>query len=363
MLLLATASPAFAQNARPVGPAWTGLRPLTAREGREIALATTWRESAARRTEDCSHLVHDRYEKAGYPYPYANSLDLYNNGSESFVRVRAPQAGDLIVWPGHVGIVVDPKEHSFFSSTNSGARTAYYDSPYWQGRGRARFYRYLTDKPARSGGAGAEIASAAPKQPMAPAGRGRRAKYRPANQPVKTAPAAAATARSAADPASVSRAELASGKVLRIPGKQPQAADVAGALGDRNQAAGEILRAGNLEQLGRTVIVYRELRVTNVEIKGKRGAAQVEIESLAVLSGERMDAQRGWEVLRPELQRTKKGWVVAAANENVYVPRDVALRVLAARLAGLTQDASPSAAPEREQARIIRFLNLLVAEE
>jgi len=111
------------------------------------------------------------------------------------------------------------------------------------------------------------------------------------------------------------------------------------------------------------VIVYRELRVTAVEIKGKRGAAQVEIESLAVLSGERMDAQRGWEVLRPELQRTKKGWVVAAANENVYVPRDVALRVLAARLAGLTQDASPSAAPEREQARIIRFLNLLVAEE
>jgi len=362
MLLLATASPAFAQNARPVGPAWTGLRPLTAREGREIALATTWRESAARRTEDCSHLVHDRYEKAGYPYPYANSLDLYNNGSESFVRVRAPQAGDLIVWPGHVGIVVDPKEHSFFSSTNSGARTAYYDSPYWRARGSARFYRYLTDKPARTGGAAAKIASTAP-QPVAPAGGGRRAGYRPANQPVKTAPAAAATARSAADPASVSRAELASGKVLRIPGKRPQAPEVAGALADRNQAAGEILRAGNLEQLGRTVIVYRELRVTNVEIKGKRGAAQVEIESLAVLSGERMDAQRGWEVLRPELQRTKKGWVVAAANENVYVPRDAALRALAARLAELTRNADPSSGREREQAQIIRFLSLLVAAD
>src|SRR3989442_10274415 len=38
-------------------------RPLAAREGWEIARATTWRESAARRTEDCSHLVHDRYEK------------------------------------------------------------------------------------------------------------------------------------------------------------------------------------------------------------------------------------------------------------------------------------------------------------
>src|SRR2546425_13281688 len=172
MVLLAAASPAFAQNARPVGPASTGLRPLAAREGWEIARATTWRESAARRTEDCSHLVHDRYEKAGYPYPYANSLDLYNNGSESFVRVRAPQPGDLIVWPGHVGIVVDPKEHSFFSSTSSGARTAYYDSPYWRGRGSAPFFRYLSDKPARAGGAGGEKAGT-PLHAMGPGGGGR----------------------------------------------------------------------------------------------------------------------------------------------------------------------------------------------
>src|SRR3989442_10684327 len=150
-------------------------RPLAAREGWEIARATTWRESAARRTEDCSHLVHDRYEKAGYPYPYASSLDLYNNGSESFVRVRAPQPGDLIVWPGHVGIVVDPKEHSFFSSTNSGARTAYYDSPYWRARGGARFFRFLTGKTTRSGAAAGNGGTAA-HQPKAPPGGGRRRK-------------------------------------------------------------------------------------------------------------------------------------------------------------------------------------------
>src|SRR2546426_4942479 len=162
MVLLAAASPAFAQNARPVGPASTGLPPLAAREGREIARATTWRESAARRTEDCSHLVHDRYEKAGDLYPYANSLDLYNNGSESFVRVRTPQPGDLIVWPGHVGIVVDPKEHSFFSSTNSGARTAYYNSPYWRARGSPRLSLFLLGKAARDDAA-AKIAEA-PRQ-------------------------------------------------------------------------------------------------------------------------------------------------------------------------------------------------------
>jgi len=100
-----------------------------------------------------------------------------------------------------------------------------------------------------------------------------------------------------------------------------------------------------------------------VEIKGKHGAAQVEIETLAVLSGERMDAQRGWEVIRPELQRTKNGWLMTAAKESVYVPRDAAMRALAARLAELTQNADPSSGREREQAQIIRFLNLLVAAD
>jgi cell wall-associated NlpC family hydrolase len=50
---------------------------------------------------DCSHLVHAIYERAGFSYPYASSSDLYVGISE-FRRVRRPQPGDLMVWPGHV---------------------------------------------------------------------------------------------------------------------------------------------------------------------------------------------------------------------------------------------------------------------
>lgn len=91
---------------------------------------------------DCSNLVHTIYERAGFTYSYANSFELYQ-GIKEFRRVLHPQPGDLVVWRGHVGIVISPAQHSFFSSMRSGRGVEFYDSPYWQARGRPRFFRYL----------------------------------------------------------------------------------------------------------------------------------------------------------------------------------------------------------------------------
>jgi hypothetical protein len=91
---------------------------------------------------DCSHLVHAIYEAAGLPYGYAPSSDLYA-GIENFQRVKAPQAGDLVVWRGHVGIVIKPSQHTFFSYLSSGPGTDDYDATYWRHRGKPRFYRYI----------------------------------------------------------------------------------------------------------------------------------------------------------------------------------------------------------------------------
>jgi NlpC/P60 family len=55
---------------------------------------------------DCSHIVHAVYDRAGFHYPYASSSDLYV-GTHEFQRVTHPQGGDLVVWRGHVGIVVN----------------------------------------------------------------------------------------------------------------------------------------------------------------------------------------------------------------------------------------------------------------
>ena len=111
-----------------------------------IAAALDARVKAARQP-DCSHLVHAIYLQAGFPYPYASSSDLYD-GTDEFQRVTHPQPGDLVVWPGHVGIVVNPAQRAFFSRLRRGPGIDAYDAEYWKQRGQARFYRYVKTGPA-----------------------------------------------------------------------------------------------------------------------------------------------------------------------------------------------------------------------
>jgi hypothetical protein len=91
---------------------------------------------------DCSHFVQYLYEQAGLYYGYAPSRTLYE-GMDGFKRVAHPRPGDLIVWRGHVGIVVDPEETTFLSALHSGVKVSSYQSHYWQRRGKPRFLRYV----------------------------------------------------------------------------------------------------------------------------------------------------------------------------------------------------------------------------
>jgi cell wall-associated NlpC family hydrolase len=121
----------------------TAPRPLTRHEGLAIVRAALHSRNHA---PDCSHLVHALYEHAGFPYDYAPSSDLYA-GIDEFRRVTNPQPGDLAVWRGHAGIVVNPSEHSFFSLLSSGPGVDSWDSPYWKQWGRPHFFRYLKQPP------------------------------------------------------------------------------------------------------------------------------------------------------------------------------------------------------------------------
>src|ERR1700694_834583 len=123
-----------------------GSRALTMSEGRAILDLALDSHYHAQFAFDCSHFVHGIYERAGFPYEYASSSDLYA-GIDEFRRVARPQPGDLAVWRGHAGIVVDPVQHSFFSVLRSGRGLASYDSPYWKQRGRPHFFRYVKSVP------------------------------------------------------------------------------------------------------------------------------------------------------------------------------------------------------------------------
>jgi len=125
-LCLVTASVALGQNIRPTSAETPGPRPIAIMEGRKILATIPSVDVESESEKDCSHLVHDVYEQAGFSYDYATSRELYIGGSTSFTRVRVPQVGDLDVWRGHVGIVIDPKQHSLFSFVRFGPDTCSY---------------------------------------------------------------------------------------------------------------------------------------------------------------------------------------------------------------------------------------------
>jgi len=122
---------------------------VSADDGLAVIAAALDSRVHVRAKRDCSHLVHAIYDRAGFPYSYASSSDLYAGTSE-FERVVHPQPGDLVVWRGHVGIVVNPAQHVFFSAMRSGMGIDAYDAPYWKRLGKVRFYRYVRDSIAQN---------------------------------------------------------------------------------------------------------------------------------------------------------------------------------------------------------------------
>ena len=142
MLWLLGASVAPAQVKTPAQETAFAPRPITLRGGETIVNAAWERERQTGRRPDCSHLVHAIYIRAGFPYTYLRSSDLYR-GADEFQRVTDPQPGDLVVWKGHVGIVVYPAQRIFFSAMRSGLGIDSYDAPYWKRRGHPYFYRYM----------------------------------------------------------------------------------------------------------------------------------------------------------------------------------------------------------------------------
>lgn len=131
-------SSSFAQS--PTHRHWPRL--VSFQEGKAIVEAAWQSRVSLDYKPDCSHLVHEVYSLIGLDYDYLPSRELYKGAADSFQRVFKPQPGDLIVWLGHVGIVVSPQEHSFYSSLRSGLLTNNYVTKYWRGRGKPRFYRY-----------------------------------------------------------------------------------------------------------------------------------------------------------------------------------------------------------------------------
>lgn len=352
-----------------------GFRPrlVSADQGEAIVDAAAEYRDRARSKPDCSHLVHQIYELAGLTYPYASSFKLYT-GIEAFGRVRAPQPGDVIVWRGHVGIVVDPARHSFYSSVGSGLRVEDYNSAYWKRRGPARFYRYAL------GGRGEETMVASRRAPRADreSAQVTTAPVIEDDQPTNSRPTSTNSAAEPAgsEPRDTARVEAASNhdaSAAEVPpniliasrGVRPTNDEVAQAISELADSSDAALRGGDLSSVSPPVTIFAELRVEHLRLRKDQGSARVRVESIALLDRGQIDLNRRHEKRDWELRRTGEGWVAFTPSERAYLPRDVAARVLADRLASLTRKPSrhAAAADLREQALLARVLNAILNPE
>jgi hypothetical protein len=312
-------------------------------------------------------LVHYIYSVAGYEYPYASSFDLYA-GNGNFRRVRHAQAGDLVAWPGHVGIVIDPSRHSFHSLVRSGLQTEDYFGRYWRSRGRPRFYRYVIDS-------GSDVETAKLTRPMRPSGKNSSQRNKPDDAEVY-AEASTETPKETPEAASM---RLKMPAAARAPGldaaidlaprsilltseqRRPTSEEALGGIAELSRGAASSLRVAEPLRPGTTVVIMDEFRVERVETKRNSGWVHLQIDSHVRIGEEGVDFKRRHEKLRWELRHDAAGWQAIAPANKAYVSRDDAVRVLAAQLAEMSNSDAAARHDEAVLGEEARLANLLSA--
>lgn len=293
-------------------------RLLTAQEGRAV-VDVALQQPIVSEKPDCSHLVHQILNDAGLTYPYATSSELFS-GIPQFRRVRHAQPGDLIVWPGHVGLVVDPKRTTFFSSTNSGLRTDEYTSDYWRHRAYHRFYRYIvTDTTQLAAHRLTEehaVKSTHHVEAAASLEASRAQKTLETSEPPSEA--AVATETSPDDPpVSSQNRDVPESIPIDSDNGRPTKDDLERAISELTNASAAALEPANSTSM--PIVFVRSWKVEKIKLNGDKGWVELRITP----SGER-NPDGTWKKLRVQklhcdLRRDQTGWVLFPPRDRLYV--------------------------------------------
>jgi hypothetical protein len=111
------------------------------------------------------------------------------------------------------------------------------------------------------------------------------------------------------------------------------------------------------------VVIFERLQVERLELKRGHGWARVQIDSKVSIAGGSMDFKRRGEKIRWELRRTESGWEAVRPTDRIYLPRDAAVRNLAAQLARLAESESAAAHQEtvlQQESQLAKLLNALL---
>jgi hypothetical protein len=310
--------------------------------GRAILDAAWKHRREADDLPDCSHLVHDVYTLAGYSYPYATSSQLYD-GVDQFRRVKTPEAGDLIVWPGHAGIVVDPAAHSFYSSQRTGLKLDFYDSRWWRRRSQPRFYRYNAVNAVRA----AEVASnTGPEEGRTAKGDG------------EVMPAASNNTEAAETPSLTTREPAASLSSLpadsRVQLRSPKLTKAAIVEAIQRMTRNSAQEADGDKDFQGAVV--DRISVKRIRVSGSHGTAQVQIATRANLTTDSAEMRKERHTVRVNLERSGHVWFADLGGDTNFISTDAAVAALSVRLADLAR----ANAPRAEQARVVTVLQALL---
>jgi len=350
------------RQAKAPAKASSGSQLLSADDGLAILGAALEGRYKAESRSDCSHLVHTIYEKAGFPYKYQRSSDLYA-GVEEFHRVTQPQPGDLIVWPGHAGIVVSPTQHTFYSSLRSGFGMQPYDSVYWKGRGRAHFFRYVKVGPQTvlaanrtpalksTGFRGENDADADPSDADSSAAHSYEAKTDLADRE---------SASDDPDAANVPDPAPTLPKTVVVYATRLKADQIDNALREQFQAFADTLETRDLLALEPGVMSFDRLDVQKLQLKGNKGSAQLRVYGAVALASTGGHSKEHTDLQRLELHHANGGWEVVLPSNAIYLPRSTVVRILAHQLAALTDNSQPPQSGNDQQVQLARWLNVLL---
>ena len=342
--------PAAAQSA----PGDQPTRPVSRTQGEAVVQAAWELRKGLGSKPDCSHFVHAVYQQAGLEYEYANSKAIFD-GVDAFQRVKNPQPGDLVVWPGHMGIVVDPAEHSFYSSVIKGFAIEDYRSKYWARRGHPRFYRYLIDDvhSARLRAHPESVQTAVesgPKSDLPP----RFVSDDDATSDRGSAQTSRAEAKDELAPADTEISDT----IFVSSRARPLQEEVRTAAIRAGHANGERAIATSLRG-SQTTSVADEVVVVAITIQGRSGWAELEIRQAASIQNGRADLHRRTEKWRLKLHRETQGWMMVVPRDKICLSRDHAIQLLAAHLERLSHQASS----DQELRNAVRVLDDLLAGE
>src|SRR5229473_2799721 len=197
----------------------------------------------------------------------------------------------------------------------SGPGVASYDSPYWKQRGRPHFFRYVKSVP-RGARAATPIRTASWKT---------------------TALGDTEPHETAAEDAAPDTTETPRVVVLNFVRQKPD--QVKAAFLQACNDSEEMLRGRDLFKPAQSLVVFGDFEVKKMHITGNQGWIDVQIDELVSLAEGKVEVHKRSEQQRWTLRRDdNKSWMLTPSRNAIYLPQHTAERILAHRLAQLTED-------------------------